>query len=208
MQITMETVNQLLDIDTHEIKSKILEYRELWEPRSKDYPFYTLGKSAYLDGKTRAYLKDSAWLNEILISNFSEMYEVVLEYLSDFYEEPVYLAHDLALPGFHIFPSDPKFLTIAGKWHMDFPHTTLELGDNNPSAFTLPIELPVSGGGMDCLDDKGIMSHIPYRERELVLHSGLDVHRIAGMKDYTPGEYRITLQGHLIRRNNTIEVFW
>ena len=204
----MEIVNQLLDIDTHEIKSNLLEYRELWEPRSKDYPFYTLGKSAYLDGKTRAYHKDSAWLNELLLSNFSEMYEIVIEALSDFYEEPVYLAHDLAIPGFHIFPSDPKFLTITGKWHMDFPHTTLELGDKEASAFTLPIELPVSGGGMDFLDDKGIMSHIPYKERELVLHSGLDVHRIAGMKAYTPGEYRITLQGHLIRRNNTMEVFW
>ena len=136
------------------------------------------------------------------------MYEIVIEYLSDFYEEPVYLAHDLAIPGFHIFPSDPKFLTIAGKWHMDFPHTTLELGDNNPSAFTLPIELPVSGGGMDWLDDRGIMEHIPYKEREVVLHSGLDVHRIAGMKAYTPGEYRITLQGHLIRRDKTMEVFW
>ena len=100
----METVNQLLDIDTHEIKSNLLEYRELWEPRSKDYPFYTLGKSAYLDGKTRAYHKDSAWLNELLLSNFSEMYEIVIEALSDFYEEPVYLAHDLAIPGFHIFP--------------------------------------------------------------------------------------------------------
>ena len=204
----METCNHLLDIDTFEIKSKLLEYRELWQPRSKEYPFYTLGKSAYLDGKTRAYHKDSAWLNEILLEEFGELYEKILTCLSEEYLEPVELAHDLALPGFHIFPSHPKFLTIAGKWHMDYPHTTLNLGDKDPSAFTLPIELPVSGGGMDFLDDKGIMSHIPYKERELVLHSGLDVHRIAGMKAYTPGEYRITLQGHLIRRDNTMEVFW
>ena len=91
---------------------------------------------------------------------------------------------------------------------MDYPHTTLNLGNTDPHAFTLPISLPVSGGGMDCLNEVGMMKHIPYNERELVLHSGLDVHRISGMKKYMPGEYRITLQGHLIRRNKSMEVFW
>ena len=205
---TMNTSNQTLDIDINEIVNKVLDLRELWISRSKDYPFYTLGKSAYLDGKTHFYYRDSAWLNEILLGDFSELYEVVLDYLSEQYEERVVLAHDLAIPGFHIFPSDPKFLTIAGKWHMDLPHTTLDLGDKDPSAFTVPIKMPVSGGGMDWLDEKGTIRHIPYKEREIVLHTGLDVHRIASMKSYTPGEYRITLQGHLIRRNNTMEVFW
>ena len=61
---------------------------------------------------------------------------------------------------------------------------------------------------MDWIDDEAVIEHIPYRERELVLHSGKEYHRIAGMKKYTPGEYRITLQGHLIRRGKTMEVFW
>ena len=91
---------------------------------------------------------------------------------------------------------------------MDVPHNTLNLGDKDPSAFTVPISLPVSGGGMDWINEVGGKEHIPYNERELVLHSGLDVHRIAGMKKYMPGEYRITLQGHLIRRDITMEVFW
>jgi len=204
----METVKHLLDIDTKEIVNKILAMRDLWISRSKDYPFYTLGRSAYLDGKTDAYYKDSEWQNDILLGEFGELYEKVLQCLSEEYLEPVELAHDLSIPGFHIFPSDLKFLTIAGKWHMDFPHTTLELGDENPSAFTVPIQLPVSGGGMDWIDDKGIKRHLSYKEKELVLHSGLDTHRIAGMKKYVPEEYRITLQGHLIRRDITMEVFW
>jgi len=197
-----------LDIDTHEITLKVLELREIWSSRSKEYPFYTLGKSAYLDGNTDTYYKESAWQNDILLGEFGELYEKVIDVLQEELEEPVVLAHDLALPGFHIFLSDPKFLAIAGKWHMDFPHTTLELGDEDPSAFTVAIKLPISGGGMDWLDEAGFIRHVPYQEREIVLHSGLDVHRIAGFKKYTPGEYRITLQGHLIRRDKTMEVFW
>tara|TARA_R110001599_G_scaffold277135_1_gene478466 strand:- start:6 stop:620 length:615 start_codon:yes stop_codon:yes gene_type:complete len=204
----METVKHLLDIDTKEIVNKILAMRDLWISRSKDYPFYTLGRSAYLDGKTDAYYKDSEWQNDILLGEFGELYEKVIDVLQEELEEPVELAHDLSIPGFHIFPSDPKFLTIAGKWHMDFPHTTLELGDEDPYAFTVAIQLPNSGGGMDWIDDKGIKRHLSYKEKELVLHSGLDTHRIAGMKKYVPEEYRITLQGHLIRRNKTMEVFW
>ena len=123
-------------------------------------------------------------------------------------EEPVELAHDLSIPGFHVFPSDPRLLAITGDWHMDFPHDTLNIGRADPSAFTLAIKLPTSGGGMDWIDDQGTIKHLPYKEGELVMHSGLGLHRIAGIKKYVPDEYRITLQGHLIRRNNIMEMFW
>jgi len=204
----MEHVKSLLDIDTVEVADAVKSFCELWQSRSNRYPFYTLGKSAYLDGGTLSYYKDSLWLNEILISNFDDVYSKLLSYLSEELKEEVKLSKDLALPGFHIFPSDPKFLSISGNWHMDHPHVTLGLGESDPYAFTLPIQLPVSGGGMDWLNEVGLSSHLAYTEGEIVLHSGLTPHRIAGIKKYTPGEYRITLQGHLIRRDNTMEVFW
>ena len=204
----MEYIRKILDFDNKDITNKILAMRDLWINRSKDYPFYTLGRAAYLDGKTDAYSKDSYWQNDMLLGEFGELYEKVIDVLQQELEEPVELAHDLALPGFHIFPSDPKFLTIGGKWHKDIPHTTLELEEEDPYAFTVAIKLPKSGGGMDWIDDEAVIEHIPYQEKELVLHSGKEYHRIASMKDYVPEEYRITLQGHLIRRDKTMEVFW
>ena len=197
-----------LDINLNDITNKVLSLRDLWISRSKDFPFYTLGRCAYLDGKTEAYYHDSSWQNDILIGEFYELYEAVLTCLSHELEEPVELAHDLSIPGFHVFPSDPRLLAITGDWHMDFPHDTLNIGRADPSAFTLAIKLPTSGGGMDWIDDQGTIKHLPYKEGELVMHSGLGLHRIAGIKKYVPDEYRITLQGHLIRRNNIMEMFW
>ena len=197
-----------LNIDTDVILKHIFSCRPLWQSRSDDYPFFTLGKSAYLDGNTIEYHRESVWLNELLYRNFSGLYETVLECLAVQLGEEITLTQDLALPGFHIFPTDEKFLNMAGKWHTDYPHVTLGLGEQGAQAFTLAIELPSSGGGMDYLDVTGGVHHIPYQEKDLVLHSGLTPHRISGITEYCPCEYRITLQGHLIRRNNNLEAFW
>ena len=197
-----------LDIDTKEIVKSIFDCSKHWESRSNDYPFYTLGKSAYLDGKTDAYYKDSEWLNDILLDHFSGLYESVIDALQKELEESIELALDLALPGFHIFPSDPKFLTMAGNWHQDYPHHTLGLGDIDPLSFTVAIHLPKSGGGMDYMDEFHQPQHLGYNEGDLILHEGLTIHRIAGLKAYVPNEYRITFQGHIIRRDNILEVFW
>jgi len=42
----------------------------------------------------------------------------------------------------------------------------------------------------------------------MIWHDGKTLHRIAGFKEHVPNEFRITMQGHLIRRNNRMEVFW
>jgi|TARA_R110002020_G_scaffold90465_2_gene220297 hypothetical protein len=197
-----------IDISTTDVFDKVLNLREIWIPRSSDFPFYTLGRCAYLDGKTDSYYKDSLWQNDILLGEFGELYEAMLKTLQEVFNEELYLAHDLSLPGFHIFPSDPKFLSIAGTWHQDYPHVTLELEGQDTYAFTLPIKLPVSGGGMDYIDEFHQPQHFAYNERDLVVHDGTVVHRISGLKKYIPNEYRITLQGHTIRRNGDLEVFW
>jgi hypothetical protein len=110
----MEIARLKLDIDTEEIMRSLFDCSEYWQSRSTEYPFYTLGKSAYLDGKTDAYYEDSAWLNDILLGHFYGLYESVIHVLQEELDEPIELAHDLALPGFHIFPTNIKFLSIAG----------------------------------------------------------------------------------------------
>lgn len=180
---------------------------EHWISRSTEYPFYTLGRSAYLDGKTPQYKEKQKAMNALLYDNFVGLYKTILHTLQDELDEEVVLAEDLCYPGFHIFPSDEKFLTIAGNWHQDYPHTTLGLPDIDPSTFTVPIMIPESGAGIDYIIEKE-HHYLPYKEKVMLWHDGKTLHRIAGFKEYKPRDFRITMQGHLIRRNNRMEVFW
>ena len=208
----METVDNFivrkkLDIDTDTIIKNIFDLKPLWVPRSDEYPFYTLGRNAYLDGKTDSYKQYPIFENPLFYNNFEDLYEAVIDVLKKELCEEVKLAWDLSYPGFHIFKSDKKLLDISGHWHHDSPHTILEIDDIDTSTFTVPIMLPKSGGGIDYLINEK-EHYLPYREKQLLWHNGKTVHRIAKFKECEPDEYRITLQGHLVRRNGQMEVFW
>ncbi len=197
-----------MDIDTEAIINKVLSAKDKWISRSKDYPFYTLGRGAYLDGKTKEYYKNLSVENEIMVHTFADLYTEIGIVLNSVFAEDIYLTTELRVPGFHIFPSDKKFLAISGKWHQDHPHVTLGLDNIDSYAFTLVIKLPKSGGGMDYFDDFHQAQHLAYNEKDLVIHNGQTIHRIAGMKEYVPNEYRITLQGHIVRRDGLLEAFF
>ena len=195
-------------IDTEAMAKKVLAMKDLWISRSEDYPFFTLGRCAYLDGKTQAYYDNLKKENEVLIDQFAIPYSYIGDALNQYFKENVFLSNDLRVPGFHVFPSNKKFLKISGKWHQDYPHTTLGLDDIDTYAFTLAIKLPTGGGGMDYKDPFYQQKHFAYNEGDLVVHKGDIIHRIAGMKQYVEGEYRITLQGHIVRKDGILEVFF
>lgn len=197
-----------LDIDTDTIRDKLFSLRDMWELRSAEYPFYTLGKTAYIDKHSEEYFDGVKKLNPVLLANFADLYETVLNYFERVLGEPVKLSTDLAYPGFHIFQSDKYFIEHAGNWHQDHPQITLGLDSTDNSTFTVTIMLPASGGGMDWIDAPKSMKHLAYKEKDITWHTGLSMHRIAGLKEYVEGEYRITLQGHLTRRNGMMEVYW
>jgi len=200
------TVHEL-NYNKDKVVDNVFKLKDMWVSRSDDIPFYTLGRSAYLDGKTPEYKKAQKNINKLLYNNFEELYNCVLHELEDKLNEKIYLPKDLCYPGFHIFMSDKSLLTIAGNWHEDYPHKTLGIGEENTSTFTVPILLPESGGGIDCMINS-MPIHVGYKENEMLWHDGTTLHRIAGLKEYKPNEYRITLQGHLVKRNNRMEVFW
>ena len=58
------------------------------------------------------------------------------------------------------------------------------------------------------IDEFHQAQHLAYNEKDLVIHNGQTIHRIAGMKEYVPNEYRITLQGHIVRRDGLLEAFF
>jgi hypothetical protein len=86
------------------ITSKVIKLKDFWTKRSEEYPFYTLGKCAYLDGKTEEYYKDSQWQNVILSDEFYHLYLKVMGALSALLSEEVHMTEDLAVPGFISFP--------------------------------------------------------------------------------------------------------
>tara|TARA_R110000851_G_scaffold247765_1_gene400265 strand:+ start:43 stop:702 length:660 start_codon:yes stop_codon:yes gene_type:complete len=197
-----------MDIDIGTVVCKVLSMKDKWIDRSDKYPFFTLGRCAYLDGKTDAYYNNLKEENEMMVHVFADLYTEIGIVLNSVFAEDIYLTTELRVPGFHIFPSDKKFLAISGKWHQDHPHVTLGLDNIDSYAFTLVIKLPKSGGGMDYFDDFHQAQHLAYNEKDLVIHNGQTIHRIAGMKEYVPNEYRITLQGHIVRRDGLLEAFF
>ena len=192
-----------LNFSMDQVADSVLELKHLWESRSDDFPFFTLGKSAYLDGNTEEYFKGADKLNPVLMKTFKPLYKRVANVLGSELGEKILSDDDLALPGFHIFPSDEKLLLISGNWHSDMPHMTLDLGDKDANAFTVPVMLPTGGGGMEFED-----GYYPYAVGEMIMHSGKRSHRISSYKKYKQGEYRITLQGHIVRRNTGLIMFW
>ena len=192
-----------LDFSMDEVGDLVLELRNLWETRPNDFPFFTLGKSAYLDGNTNEYFKGADRLNSVLMKTFQPLYKRVANVLGRELREEILLEDDLALPGFHIFPSDKKLLLVSGNWHSDTPHMTLGLGGKDANSFTVPVMLPTGGGGVEFED-----GYKPYAVGEMVMHNGQHLHRIASYKKYKPNEYRITLQGHIVRSDANLIMFW
>ena len=201
-------VVSLADLDTESITERVMLLRDRWELRSDEYPFYTLGKSAYLEGATPAYKEQYKELNTLLVETFPDLYITLVNYLAMNLGQPVRLADNLAFPGFHIFESNERFENKAGHWHHDYPQKTLGLEGKDNSTATVVIKIPKSGAGIDWIDTQGNPQYLAYQEKDVVWHNGLTLHRIAGAKEIVKGEYRITLQGHLIRRANGFELYW
>ena len=199
-----------LNIDCKEIADEVRNLRDCgkWQSRSYDFPFYTLGVSAYLDGNTEKYYSRAKKLNPGMMCWFFKMYQEVSGQLSNYFDEWVLFNPNLALPGFHIFPSDKKLLTVSGNWHLDSPHTTLGINEKDVYAFTVAIELPTGGGGMDMKIGGESNEYIEYKVGELILHDGMTPHRIASYSEYKPDEFRITLQGHIVRDGSDLIMFW
>lgn len=195
-----------LYFDTDEILFNVLKLEKYWIKRF-NVPFYTLGRNAYLDGNTDEYYKYLNHTNKKLISNFTFLYISIQEYLEEYFGEPVHLYHKFAVPSFHIFESNPVFLNFPSNWHVDYPHKTLGLGDKDPYSFTYVVDIPSCGAGLQYKDGNK-NKYLEYNVGDFIFHSGEFLHNIAPLKKYIPNEYRITLQGHIIRYENHLIMYW
>jgi len=162
--------------------------------RSDEYPFYTMGRTAYLD-KGDSYNEDREYWNDKMMGMMPSVYHEVLVALRKHLGEQVFLDKELAYPGLHIFDSHPAFTRMSGDWHSDVPHETLGLGNTDVMAWTYSIQMPEGGGGVDFINS----GFIPHKTGYMVVHDGMEPHRIASFKKEGL-KSRITMQGHIVRR--------
>lgn len=205
---------------------------------------YTLGSASYLDASK--YSKEESDLskedivkrlteyNPILKASFSEL----LETIRYFFEKKIGIecrySSILAYPGFHIFKSSSENSNQYNhEPHFDGQYETLMkiMNIKNVSAedllsFTLPIALPLEGGGLRMWDwnytnNKGKTSeeiingikkskivNIEYNEGEIIWHNGLYLHQIKAWSSSENSTPRITMQGHGCLINNKMYLYW
>lgn len=205
----MRYISHILDIDVDDIVAKIMKLKTLWVSRHNEFIFYTLGPCAYMDGIKPDYKLGKDIVNPILKKEFGDLYKKISEYLETGIGENVYLNDDLAYPSFHIIESNEYALHNGGKWHVDCPQLAVGHEDKDQITFTVAIKLPTGGAGIDYSEDEGrTIQYLPYQEKQIIVHSGSTLHRIAPIKQNIQGEYRITMQGHIIRINGKLNMFW
>ena len=183
-----------------------------------------------------------ALLNPIFSTHFADMYEGVRGALETALGAKVaYAPEHIGLPGFQILGPNPqqKLLPEAvakqleqlegwSAFHIDtpyLPHTAFwerfqEADFNNGLTFTLSLQLPKAGSGLDVWKNPGDVSaakafngiptlehqklitdyeFVPYQTGCLTYFTGHMVHRVAGRHRLLCDDRRITLQGHGVK---------
>jgi hypothetical protein len=217
-----------------DVISNIQSLRESWTQRHEHLPFYALGKATYLDAvrDKENYYREARTYNQILETNFGELYEKLATSLSTTLNDPVVYYNKAALPGFHIFLAHKAFELPMGSIHMDLQYRSLDWPlpeplDSYPLiSFTLAISLPKSGGGLNLWDihhqevdklsqfefsnliQKSEYKFCNYQVGTMIIHSGHQVHQIAPVKNMISSDTRITLQGHALFFDNAWHLYW
>ncbi len=216
------------------------------------YPidFYTLGSVTYIDGLANLpeYYRYAKDINPILRDFFNWLYDIVLDKLS---EEigPCELINELAHPGFHIFGHPPGkevspythifmqqplatiHYDLQHEKHLDIWKTYGDYDFDNPLTFTLALELPTTGAGLNTWEeplvekydpksdftngmrtlsyqDYGPPTVVQYEVGKMFYFIGSLLHQIAPAYNPVPTDRRITLQGHGIKCNGIWKIYF
>lgn len=211
-------------IDKNQQKWLPINFRETQEK----LPFFSLGVGiTYIVTKrygnqTLGYSDWAKHENSWMLEEFGWFYDRVVSVLSHFLQAPVQFNSELSIPGFHIFLYHHLFTQPLGIVHCDRQHLDLgfsgkEADLENPISFTVSLELPKSGSGIDFWDvhfreiekvsqadfiaavKKAEHSYHPYSVGNMVIHSGYHAHRIAPVSQMQTSDRRITMQGHGVK---------
>ena len=157
------------------------------------------------------------------------MYEILRSFCAELLCEPVEMAGELALPGFHIFEFDgsPKRDEPASRAHFDLQWMDALPGCHlqGTLSFTVALEQPSGGAAMQiwplCRQELTTLtvpvreyaqSHgsrrLAYADGGVTIHDGHILHAIGNSEREDPRGRRITLQGHGVRLGGTWVLYW
>jgi hypothetical protein len=183
----------------------------------------TIGEALYRNRQRFDHYAECARAdNRPLYQHFRWVYERLAGFFEQRYRRPVVFAEDLAVPGFHLFEYSQAGDHDGGAWHFDLLADQVPfLADHRDEVeavlnFTLPVEVPSGGTGMDLFDDEpgpgrpggGVGVSTPYVAGVLVFNEREYWHRIGGSTCRRDGERRITLQGHGVQFRGRVILFW
>jgi hypothetical protein len=212
-------------------RDEAIVLKERWTERAGG-SFFTLGAASYIDAASQRanYLEAAKVSNPVLLASFGWLYERFQLFFQELLGETVVFDSLYALPGFHAFENkgeDRSRENLAARAHFDlqwmrvFPEWT-PLGT---LSFTLPIEQPTGGASMavwparhehfahfnlpvaDYASTRAPQT-LAYQRGRIVVHDGLVLHAIGRSAVPKPEGYRITLQGHGVRRMDGWLLYW
>ncbi|MET8155853.1 hypothetical protein ABZT47_05730 [Sphaerisporangium sp. NPDC005289] len=223
----MESVPVLTGEQSAAVRDTVHDLRDHWLPRGPEpTAFFTLGPPSYLDlaqdpraGEYRARARAA---RPVLRERFGWLYERLAEVLGEHLGSPVCYPEDLALPGFHVWLAAAVFTKPRAPIHFDLQYRAFDWPPGTDLerllSFTLPIRLPVAGGGLNVWDAtyeqfqlarrRGWVegatdllrfhtrTYVPYTVGTMAVHSGHILHQVAPVGQVEPDDERLTLQGH------------
>jgi hypothetical protein len=237
---------QILDLaECQRAAGEVCDLRPHWIPCTP-LPafFFTLGVASYQDlcdpGQDlprRSYYQDALFFNALILGRLGWLLDRVRISLERFLGAPAQFSPRLGVPGFHIFDDVAIPRTDSASIHCDLQYQLIDWNDGAPApdftkpvSFTLPIKLPIGGGGMNVWDltyeevDETMTRHsaftladviqhrcktfCPYSLGSMAIHSGHQVHQIGPASDVRQGDQRITLQGHGLCRGGEWVLYW
>ena len=182
------------------------------------------------------YHRRAMKLNPIFRERLGWLYDRLAKTLAHALGAPTRYPDDLALPGFHVNQKPIREKTgrfpLGARPHFDLQWQKIDWGDPSkvdfklPLSYTLAVALPAKGGGLKTwdirydeymkLDTDGRAKlraarekeYHPYKIGQMVLHSGYQLHQVAPTPEFGPGDERITLQGHGIKRDGVWQLYW
>jgi hypothetical protein len=230
-QLALATVYELKAFwQSHEAAGGTLPAGVPW-----NHPFFTLGTPCYIGAKTHnkedGYFAPAQEKNPVMKKAFSWFYDALREKIELVLGEPATFAEDAAVPGFHIFPTRPGVDYPGSGMHQDIQYKMLPwrspqaVDFKNPISFTVPLELPEQGGGLNIYNGpladillapedtraaifESARAYVPYRCGTMVLQEGHCFHEVAGRRNDRTAVNRVTLQGHGLKRGNVWELYW
>jgi hypothetical protein len=229
-QIRLTEVSILNSSECRAVVVRIDSISDLWY-RYPDQVFFTFGSPLYRNKNSYPLYRTRADTDNILIlQHFDELFFKVLAALQQYFSEPLHFYSDCAVPGFHVIDARRTGFYAGGGGHYDISYKLKkwneEVDDGSNYSFTVPLELPNAGSGIDIwefteplkdndarfkrteLDTSANKFHFSYVLGNMIIFRGDYYHQIAPIKFSSNDTRRITLQGHCIRVGSRLVIYW